>query len=201
MVLMLLDFFTYYYIMYSRIIRLLYSLSYFTLFAFLLEIYNVAVIWGEISIYWDLCSIREFCFIHYPVLIIVVLLCVSKSILKRAERNLSKTQILVKKSSPFSLESCLLVGQFIPFFTFTEKLIGKSSTTLTSVLTIVSILLLSFLMDVYGGFNLSMFFLGYNQYRVSTDSTEYWLISKRKINNFSSSFTVVEISDKVLMRL
>lgn len=46
-----------------------------------------------------------------------------------------------------------------------------------------------------------MFFLGYNQYRVSTDSTEYWLISKRKINNFSSSFTVVEISDKVLMRL
>lgn len=64
---------------------------------------------------------------------------------------------------------------------------------------VITVLLLWAFFTSYGAFNMSLYFMQYNQYKVSTNSSEYWLISKRKIRDISRNYHVVEISNKVFL--
>lgn len=191
--------------MYSYLIRFIYSLTYFSLLPILLEIINVAANWDNLTISWNanvVNTIGDIVSIHYPIIVFLLLLFLANLLIKHAGKVLSQTTIFVKKSNSIGISSCLFISQLIPLLTFAGKIIGEISPSLVLFISLASILLLAILLLAMGGtYNVALLLLGYKQYRVATEHVDYWLISKRKINNFSQGFNVVEISDKVLLRL
>ena len=65
-----------------------------------------------------------------------------------------------------------------------------------SVLVLVTVLFLTW----HGAFNLTLLLLGYRQYRVKTENSTIWMVSKRKISNFSNSELVHTLQDNVFVR-
>lgn len=187
--------------MFSIIVRLIYALTYFSFMSLVLECLNICKNWGNINIYLSpniFEGIEAFCVIHYPILLFLLQLWASKVIIRAAKTNIVQTQLRVLKSANVGMDSLLFLGQLVPVLTLFEKV---TSANFTLLLFAVLIFVLMLFLISYGAFDLSLFFLGYHQYKVSTNSSEYWLISKRRIRDFSQSFTVVEISDKILLRI
>lgn len=187
--------------MFTKAIRIVYSISYFSLLALMLEVVNVATNWNDMSIYWTpkfLDGVQAFCVIHYPLLIFLLMLLSCNIICKRARTALARTNLNVQKANNIGIENFLNFGQVVPLLTFSDKLfvVGYSRTIF-----VMAVFLLLFFFTSYGTFNMTLYIQQYHQYRVSTNSSEYWLISKRKIRDFSQSFTVVEISNKILLRI
>lgn len=187
--------------MYSSFIRILYSFSYFSLMLILIEVVNIVNSWDILDFYWNsnvIDGLQAFCVIHYPFIIFVLMLLFCKYILVDAHSKLAKKQLKVVKSNPIGLDSFFFLGQLVPLLTLSEKIFDPSSSLKYFAIFIV-LMLLYFIS--YGSFNMSLYLMQYHQYKVSTNSSEYWLISKRKIRDFSQSFTVVEISNRILLRV
>lgn len=187
--------------MFSMVVRLVYALTCFSLMTLVLEGLNVWRNLDIVSFCWNsnvIEGLEAFCVIHYPLLIFLLLLVACKVMLCVAKKELSHTRIQVQKSANIGMDSVLFLAQLVPMITLFEKIVGYSFTVVTFVILVV---VLIFFIPNYGAFNLSIYMLNYYQYKVSTGSSEYWLISKRRIRDFSQSFTVVEISDKILLRI
>lgn len=187
--------------MFAKIIRIAYSLSYFSLLALLAEGVNIVTNWQEISFYWNpnlVDGIQAFSVIHYPLLILLLMLLTCSITFRKARITLVHSQLKVQKANNIGIDSFLLFGQIVPLLTLIEKLLIPSY---SKVIFAMSVLILLMFFTSYGAFNMSLYILQYHQYKVSTNSSEYWLISKRRIRDFSQSFTVVEISNKVLLRI
>lgn len=187
--------------MFAKIIRIFYSLSYFSLLALIAEGVNIKSKWDEISFYWNsniIEGMHAFCVIHYPLLILLLMLLVCSITFHNARITLAHSQLKVLKSSNIGLDSFFQLGQIVPLLTLTEKLLTPS---FSSVILAITVLILWPFFASYGSFNMSLYIMQYHQYKISTNSSEYWLVSKRKIRDFSQSFTVVEISNKILLRI
>ena len=102
----------------------------------------------------------------------------------------------IEKSNPIGLNSFMLLGQLVPLLSLSDKILNFSY---SGIIFVIIVLLLWAFFTSYGAFNMSLYFMQYNQYKVSTNSSEYWLISKRKIRDISRSYHVVEISNKVFL--
>lgn len=186
--------------MFIGLTRFLYSLSYFTLILAFWEIKNIADGWNDICFYWNPClteGLRAFVVIHYPAILFVVILGLCKYTLSKGSSTLTRNQLKGQKSKTIGLGSTTLIGQLIPLATQLKDL-GAISSSLTMCF-IMPILWL--LYTTFGSLNPSLYILRYHQYRISTDSSDYWLISRRKIRNFSQSFAVVEISNGIMLRV
>lgn len=187
--------------MYSAFVRVLYSLSYFSLMLIIIEVINTVNSWDILDFYWPpniVEGLHAFCTIHYPLIILSFILLFCWKLICNSHSKLSPKQLKAVKSNAIGLESFLLLGQLVPLLTLFEKIFDTSSSVICIVVLIV--LILSYF-NTYGSFNLSLYLLQYHQYKVSTNSSEYWLISKREIRDFSQSFTVVEISNRILLRI
>ena len=125
---------------------------------------------------------------------VILFLVIANSIVKGI-KELSTFTVQMKASEPFGIEILYTGLQIIPYLTFVfrEQLFGFRGAL---VLVIVSVLFLVW----HGSFNLSLLFLGYRQYRVKTENSTIWLVSMRKISNFSSSELVHTLQDNVFVR-
>ena len=183
--------------MYSWFLRFIYSFTYYIHLVIAWELYQISKyglipsfnpeqkIWGKIL---DVIQI------HYPILFVILFLVIANSIVKGI-KELSTFTVQMKASEPFGIEILYTGLQIIPYLTFVfrEQLFGFRGAL---VLVIVSVLFLVW----HGSFNLSLLFLGYRQYRVKTENSTIWLVSMRKISNFSSSELVHTLQDNVFVR-
>ena len=133
--------------------------------------------------------------IHYPVLFIIFCLIIANSMVKGIKASSTFT-VQMKASEPFGIETLYTGVQIIPYITFVfrEQLFGFCG---AFVLVIVTVLFLAW----HGSFNLSLLLLGYRQYRVKTENSTIWLVSMRKISNFSNSESVHTLQDNVFCKI
>lgn len=187
--------------MFRGLIRLLYSLSYFTPLLILLEAINVTEGWNDLGFYWNpdlLEGLRTFGCVHYPALLFLLVLLSCKQILKKGSSMLSRKQLDVHKSNEIGWKEFSFIIQFFPLLM--QQSTSFSSVTSWVIFLLGIVVLLAFFTS-FGAFNPSLYFLRYYQYRVSTDNLDYWLISKRKIRDLPQSFCVVEISNGIMLRV
>ena len=184
--------------MFSKFIRIVYSLSYFSLMLVVLEFVNIVNSWKNIEFYWNfnIEGFEAFCVIHYPIMLFLLMLLSCKYIIEKAINSLSVFSMKIEKSNPIGLNSFMLLGQLVPLLSLSDKILNFSY---SGIIFVIIVLLLWAFFTSYGAFNMSLYFMQYNQYKVSTNSSEYWLISKRKIRDISRSYHVVEISNKVFL--
>lgn len=184
--------------MFSKFIRSVYSLSYFSLMLVILEFVNIVNSWKSIDFYWNfnIEGFKAFCVIHYPIMLFLLMLLSCKYIIEKAINSLSVFSMKIEKSNPIGLHSFMLLGQLVPLLSISDKILNFS---FSGIIFVIIVLLLWAFFTSYGAFNMSLYFMQYNQYKVSTNSSEYWLISKRKIRDISRSYQVVEISNKVFL--
>lgn len=185
----------------SFVIRLAYALTYFAHVAVVGELYQLYTNWNRLSLYWDgkICEgLRSIISIHFPLIFLVVLWFIYINSIKCARKCLMSTTIKITKSDLMGLDMVFFDKSLLPYLTILTTFIGKK---FTFILFPITALLLCFFLVHQGNFNIMAFALGYKQYKVSTASSSYWLISKRRIYDFSSSYKVVEISDNVLLRV
>lgn len=183
--------------MYSWILRFIYSFTYYIHLAIVCEVYQFSKYglkptFTQEQTFWD--RVTEVLQIHYPILIIILCLITANCMVKGA-KMLSSFTIQMKTSEPFGIDILYTGVQIIPYLTFVfrEQLFGFNGAL---VLVIVTILFLAW----HGSYNLSLLFLGYRQYRVKTENSTIWLVSKRKISNFSNSELVYTLQDNVFVR-
>ena len=162
-----------------------------------LEFVNIVNSWKNIDIYWNfnIEGFKAFCVIHYPIMLFLLMLLSCKYIIEKAINSLSVFSMKIEKSNPIGLNSFMLLGQLVPLLSLSDKI----NFSYSGIIFVITVLLLWAFFTSYGAFNMSLHFLQYNQYKVSTNSSEYWLISKRKIRDISRSYHVVEISNKVFL--
>ena len=187
--------------MFSPIIRLIYTLTYFCHIAAIGELYQLYKHWNRLSFYWNgmICEgVKEIISIHFPLIILLILWLIFRKAIECARKHLTPTTIKIIKSDALGIDAIFTDKSFIPYITLLISFVGKNFAV---VLFLVSIIFLWLFLAHYGNFNTMAFVPGYKQYKVSTSSASYWLISKKRINNFSSSYKVVEISDNVLLRI
>lgn len=189
--------------MFSTFIRFIYAASCLSFFCFFFEIVQLFRFEGELDFYWDgdvWGGIANLLSIHYPLLILLLQLAVSHLILNYAKIHLSQNTVHVTKSPMSNYVGSSVILQILPVATF----LIKYNNLLNGIVGIVVILLIILVSIIgvmkYGVYNTTLIFT-YSQDKVSSESTEYWLISKRKIHNFSRTMSVVEISDRVLLKI
>lgn len=163
-----------------------------------LEFVNIVNSWKNIDIYWNfnIEGFKAFCVIHYPIMLFLLMLLSCKYIIKKAINSLSVFSMKIEKSNPIGLNSFMFLGQLVPLLSLSDKILNFSY---SGIIFVITVLLLWAFFTSYGAFNMSLYFMQYNQYKVSTNSSEYWLISKRKIRDISRSYYIVEISNKVFL--
>ena len=184
--------------MYSWILRFIYSFTYYIHLGMAGEIYQIhkhgwfpAFTQNQTAWEKGIVVLQ----IHYPVLLIVLCLIIAKAMVK-GTKVLAYYTLKMKSSEPFGLEILYTGVQIIPYLTFVfkEQLFGFWG---ASILVFVTVLFLTW----HGAFNLSLLFVGYEQYRVKTENNNtVWLVSKRKISNFSNSELVKTLQDNVFVR-
>ena len=101
----------------------------------------------------------------------------------------------LRSSEPFGIEILYTGIQIVPYLTFAfrEQLFGMWGTFALLIVTVL------FLVS-HGTYNLTLLLLGYRQYKLKTDNSTIWLVSKRKISNFSNSELVHTLQDNVFVR-
>ncbi len=183
--------------MYSWFLRFIYALSYYIHLGIVGEIYLISKN-GLCPKFFEGQGIIEKVIgvlgIHYPILIIVLCLIIAKFMVKGVKK-LAPFTIQMKSSEPFGIEKLYTGIQLVPYFTFAfrEELFGYWG---VFALLIITVLFLT----SFGTFNLSLLFLGYRQYCIKTDNSTVWLVSKRKISDFSNSELVHTLQDNVFVR-
>lgn len=183
--------------MYSWFLRFVYSFTYYIHLGIVAEIYLISKngFIPEFSPCQTVCDkMLSILQNHYPVLLIILCLIVANAMVKGTKKFASYT-VQMKSSDPFGVEILYTGVQIIPYLTliFREQLFGYRGAL---VLVIVMVLFLTW----HGSYNLSLLFLGYRQYRVKTANSTFWLISRRKISNFSSSESIHTLQDNVFVR-
>lgn len=183
--------------MYSWFLRFIYSFTYYIHLGIAGELYQLSK-HGWVTSFtpeqsaWD--KVFGIIQIHYPVLFIILCLFVANIMVKGAKKVTGFT-VQMKASEPFGVEILYTGVQIIPYLTFVfrEQLFGFRGAL---VLVLVTVLFLTW----HGTFNLSLLLLGYRQYRVKTENSTIWIVSKRKISNFSNSELVHTLQDNVFVR-
>ena len=183
--------------MYSLLLRILYSFTYYIHIGMIGECYQIYKhgFWPSFSAEESWVEMTEkVLFIHYPIVFVIICLMVAKFVVCGSKKLASNT-LQMKSSDPYSLETLYSGIQLIPYITFLfkDKMFGKWG---ASVLIIGTVL---FLVG-HGTYNLSLAILGYYQYRVKTENTTCWLITKRRLSNFSNSEKVHTLQDNVFVR-
>lgn len=183
--------------MYSWFLRFIYSFTYYIHLGIVAEIYLISKngfvpVFTPCQTVWN--KVQSVAHIHYPVLLIVLCLFIANAMVKGTRKFASYT-VQMKSSDPFGVEILYTGVQIIPYlsFLFREQLFGFWG---VSVLVLITVLFLTWL----GSFNLSLMLLGYRQYRVKTENSTVWMVSKRRISNFSSSESVFTLQDNVFVR-
>lgn len=187
--------------MFSPIIRLIYALTYFCHLAAIGELYQLYTHWSRLSIYWNgvICEgLKEIISIHFPLIILLILWFIFRKTTEYARKHLAPVTIKISKSDLTAIDVIFADKSFLPYITLLTSFVGKS---FAAILFPVATIFFWFFLAHYGNFNTMAFVLGYKQYKVSTASASYWLISNKRINNFTSPYTVVEISDSILLRI
>lgn len=183
--------------MYSWILRFIYSFTYYIHFGIVWEFYQINK-HGLIPACAMNQTLGEYATsilqIHYPLLPILLCLIIAK-VMVRGTKHFARTTTQMKEAEPFGIELLYTGIQIIPYlsFVFREKLFGLWG---ASALILVTVLFLT----RHGSYNISLLFLGYSQYKVKTENSTIWLVSKRKISNFSNSETVQTLQDNVFVR-
>jgi len=183
--------------MYSWLLRFVYSFTYYIHLGIVAEIsqvskYRIIPEFTPCQTVWD--KVLSVALIHYPVLLIILCLFIANAMVKGTMKFASYT-VQMKSSDPFGVEILYTGVQIIPYlsFLFREQLFGFRGAL---VLVLVTVLFLTW----HGTFNLSLLLLGYRQYRVKTENSTIWIVSKRKISNFSNSELVHTLQDNVFVR-
>ena len=183
--------------MYSWFLRFIYSLTYYIHLGIAGEIYQVSK-HGLIPAFAPdqsvLEEVMEVLKIHFPIIIIMLCLIIANAMVKGTKKLASFT-VQMKSSESFNIEILYTGVQIIPYLTFVfkEQLLGFRG---AAVLLLITVVFLTW----HGAYNLSLLFLGYRQYRIRTENSTIWLISKRKISNFSNSESVHTLQDNVFVR-
>lgn len=191
----------YYEDMFSLIIRFTYALTYFSHVAVVGELYQLYKNWNKLSLYWDGMiseGLRSIISIHFPLIILFVLWLVFVILIKCARKYLTPLKIQIAKSDLTGFDMIFTDKSLFPYITILISFVGKNFIVILFPATVI---LLWLLLAHMGNFNIIAFVLGYKQYKVSTASASYWLISKKRICDFTSSYKVVEISNNVLLRI
>lgn len=183
--------------MYSWFLRFIYSFTYYIHLGIAGEIFLISKhgwlpSFGQDQTVWD--KIMAVIQIYYPLLLVILCLIISRAMVK-GTKNFAGFTVQMKSSEPFGIEILYTGVQIVPYlaFIFREQLFGFLG---ASVMVFITILFLTW----HGAFNLTLLFLGYRQYRVKTENSTFWLISKRKISNFSNSEFVHTLQDNVFVR-
>lgn len=183
--------------MYSWILRFIYSFTYYIHLGIAVEIYQVSkhgvcpAFTPEQTIWDQAVAVIQ---LHYPLLLVVLCLIIAKTMVVGAKK-FARYTVQMKSSDPFDIDILYTGVQIIPYLTliFREQLFGFWG---ASVLVLITVLFLTW----HGSYNLSLLFMGYRQYRVKTENSTFWLVSKRKISNFLNSESVYTLQDNVLVR-
>lgn len=182
--------------MYSWVLRFMYSFTYYIHLGIVVEIYLIS----KNGLIPEFIPCQTFCDkvlavvqFYCPVLLIILCLIIANAIVKGTKKFASYT-VRMKSSDPFGVEILYTGVQIVPHLTFIfrEQLFGFLGAL---VLVLITVLFLTW----HGSFNLSLLFLGYRQYRIKTENSTIWLISKRKISNFSNSESVHTLQDNVFV--
>lgn len=183
--------------MYSYILRLVYSITYYIHLGFLAETYLIYKLGlyptyeSEVS-YFSIAT--DVLSIHFPLLFVVFCLIVAKLMVVNSKKLAGYT-IQLKNEEAYGFEILYTGIQIVPYLTFLVKN-GWPSKLGSVLLVVVSV----FFLVAHGTYNLSLAILGYKQYKVKTDNTTCWLICKRRISNFSNSEFVHTLQDNVFVK-
>lgn len=183
--------------MYSWFLRFLYSFTYFIHLSIITELYQIfkhriiPVFDPEQTIVEKIVGVI---LIHYPIIVFIISLIIAELMVKGAKK-LAVLSVQLKSSEPVGIEFLYTGITLVPFiaFAFREHLFGIIGGL---VFLIVTVLFLT----SHGTFNTSLFFLGYKQYKIKTNNSTIWLVSKRKIYNYSNSELVYTLQDNVFVR-
>lgn len=183
--------------MYSKPLRFIYASTYYIHIGIVGEIYNITKygLLPDFKDNWSWCKyIYEVACIHYPLVFVVFCLVVADVMVKNCKRFAPNT-IQLNNDSSYGMEILYTSTQVLPYVT---SIFGEQSLGVKGV--IIVMLITMFFLTSHGSFNLTLMFLGYNQYRVNAASSTYWMISKRRISNFTSSEEIHKLQDNVVIR-
>ena len=183
--------------MYSKLLRFIYASTYYIHIGIVGEIYKITK-YGLLPDFKDDGSwckyIYEFACIHYPLVFTVFCLVVADMMVKKCKR-LAPNTIRINNDATYGMEILSISTQVLPYGTliFREQSLGVKGLITVMLITM-------FFLTSHGSFNLTLMFLGYKQYRVNAASSTYWMISKRRISNFTSSEVIHKLQDNVVIR-
>ena len=183
--------------MYSKLLRFIYSFTYYIHLGIVAEIIQI-IQHGWIPTFtpdqtiWD--KVLAVGLIHYPVLFVILCLIIANAMVKGTKKFASYT-VQMKSSESLDVGILYTGVQIVPYLTFLfrEQQFGLWGAL---VLVLITVLFLTW----HGSFNISLLFLGYKQYRIKTENSTFWLISRRKISNFSGSESIHTLQDNVFVR-
>lgn len=187
--------------MYSKLIRLAYTCTYFAPMAIVGELWQICSHWNDLNIYWDgkiISGIGNFLQLHYFVLIFLVLLIICDFVLKKAVKTVTHTSIKINMGNIASGKQILSDFNFI--ISIVSVFASWKMQNFALFLLVISVLVVICFFTGYTTFNVAAWILGYKQYKVATN-TDYWLLSKSCIYNFNASYEVVEISNNTLLKI
>lgn len=183
--------------MFSWFLRFIYSFTYYIHLAIIGELYQISK-YGIMPTFTQeqafLNRVTEVLQIHYPVLIIILCLIIANCMVK-GTKKLSAFTVQMKTTEPFGIESLYTGVQIIPYLTFVfkEQLFGLSGALVLVIITVLFIVR-------HGSYNLSLLLLGYRQYKVKTENSTIWLVSKLKMSRFPNTESVHTLQDNVFVR-
>lgn len=187
--------------MYSFFIRFIYAATYFGHMVLFGEVYQLYKHWNDLSICWDENvgnGILHFFSIHYFLFVLLALMLICKLVLGYARKHIPPNSLKIHNSNMMGVDDLLKDKSLFPYVTLLTSFIGKDIAC--GSFAFVMLILWLLLCD-YGNFNITVWALGYHQYKVSTAGASYWLISKGRITHFSSSYKVVEITHNILLKV
>lgn len=183
--------------MYSWILRFLYSLTYYVHIGLLGEVYQISKkgLLPEFEAgQTKFDNVIGVIGIHYPLLFVVFCVIFAQFMVMKVKKIAGYTTQM-KSSESYGIEIIYTGIQILPYFTFAfrEHLFGFVGALVLLIVTV-------FFLVAHGTYNLTLAMLGYKQYKVKTDNSTFWLVSKRKISNFSNSEFVHTLQDNVYVR-
>lgn len=184
--------------MYSIFLRYIYSLTYFIHLGILGELYQIYNngLWPSVEGDWKCISIAyELFAIHYPLLFVVFCLVVCKLMVKHVTA-LAPNTIQMRKADSYGITELSSVTSLFPYITL---FFDKDDIKIIGVIGIA--LFMSLFLVSHGIFNLSVFLLRYRQYKVHSNDSDYWLISKRRLSNFSDTIQVCRLQDNIIVKV
>lgn len=188
--------------MLSNIVKILYTFTYishFFLIIFVLKIFQT-INTQEWLMKKDIFDWTIFLLYNlWPLIVFFGMLYLCWLIIRKSIK-LPRTTGKFRSGNIQDYNIAIMLSQLIPYISILLQLMHvEEKYVLVSCIVLILIFLL--LLKDRGSFNISLSFLGYKQYRVSSDSNSYLLVSKRRINNFNHNFILVELNDETLLEV